>query len=186
MKNPFVKIQILIASLLFIISCQKNQDTVYLEKVILNTDDSGCWGLCPIYHLEINENRSVRLYVEKSLYYDSICYKTNFEECVPKPDSSKMGYFKGKVNEDYFRLIKNFIEKNRFDTIQNRPNMTNCNDGLYNKFIFYFSPNNRKEVFYNCFGNPQLDSLSDILYQLIDENELERTNDSFFIENSKL
>src|SRR5690606_15172093 len=167
-------------------SCQRNQETPNLDKIIFNTDDSGCWGLCPIYHLEINNDLSARLYVEKFLYYDSICYQTNFEQCDLKQDSSKIGYFEGKIDSDKYSRMKNFIEKNRFDTIQNDLRKTDCNDALYRKYILYFDRNQRKEILYSCTENKQLDSLSAMLYEIIEKNELKRTDEIFFLENIKL
>jgi|GEM_PF-4208289 len=184
--TTFMKPYFLIIILIIINSCQKNQEPVKLDKIIFNTDDSGCWGLCPIYHLEIKSDLTARLFIEKFLYYDSICYQTNFEQCDLKQDSSKIGYFRGKIDPYEYSRMKNFIEKNRFDTIQNDLSKKDCNDGLYQKYIFYFSQNTRKEIVYNCSGNKQLDSLSAMLYQIIEKNELERTDETFFLENIKL
>ena len=177
----------LLTSLLFItffVSC-KQQEDIKLEKIIFNTDDNGCWGLCPIYHLEINNDLNTRLYVEKLLYYDSTCYETNFEYCEPKTDSSKIGYFKGKISLQDFNNINEFIIRNRFDTIQNSLAKMDCNDVLYKKYILYFNQNQRKEIHYRCAENIQLDSLSQLLYKFIEKNKLERTNDSFYLENIK-
>jgi len=172
--------------LIFALNSCKKEDNLKLEKIVFNTDDSGCWGLCPMYHLEINENRIARLHVEKFLYYDSTCYKTKFEYCEPKSDSSKIGYFEGKINPKEFIQIKSFIERNRFDTIQNNSAKTNCKDGLHEKYILYFNQNIRKEIVYNCIENPQLDSLSKMLFQIIDKNQLKRTDKSFYLENIDL
>lgn len=178
--------KIIIASLFFIIlliSCGKAQEEIKLKKIIFNTDDNGCWGLCPIYHLEINDDLNVKLHMEKFLYEDSTCYKTKFEYCEPKTDSSKVGYFKGKISLNEFNKISEFVTLNRFDTIQNNSAKMNCNDALYKKYILYFNQNQRKEIHYRCAENSQLDSLSDYLFDLIDKNDLERTQESFFIEN---
>lgn len=168
--------------IIFFVSCTQQED-IKLEKIIYNTDDYGCWGLCPIYQLELTNDLTARLHVKKFLYYDSICYKTDFEYCETKTDSSKVGYFKGKISQKQFNEIKQFIERNRIDTVQNSSAKMDCNDALYEKFILYFTQNQRKEIHYRCAENMQIDSLSLLLHNFIEINKLERTNESFYLEN---
>ena len=45
-------------------SCASKKNDKGFEKIILHT--SKCFGTCPEYHLELNQKKEIKLYVEKA------------------------------------------------------------------------------------------------------------------------
>lgn len=179
MKKVFI-----IKLILFtIISCQPKNEKLELEKFIYHSDENGCWGPCPEYHIEISNDYKTRLWIEKETYFDTILPVNDMRNRGYIIDSAKLGYYTGKISLENFQQIKNLIEQTRFDTIQNSTDKTNCNDALTKRMILYFKGNKRKEILYSCAENWQLDSLSNLVFYFIDNHSLTKIETSFFIED---
>ena len=58
------KIFYLIIFAFFIVSCASKKNEGKFEKIIFHT--SKCFGTCPEYHLELNQKKEIKLYVEKA------------------------------------------------------------------------------------------------------------------------
>jgi len=181
MKKVFIYYLLLFT----IISCHSKNEKLELEKIIFHTDEDGCWGPCPEYHLEISKSLKTRLWNEKEAYLDTIYPVHDLRNRGYLIDSAKLGYYKGKISQERFQQIKNLIEQSRFDTIQNSSDKTNCHDALTKRMILYFKGNKRKEILYSCGENWQLDSLSNLIYSFIDDHHLIKTEKSFYIEDFK-
>ena len=70
-----------------------------------------CLGTCPIYHLEIDNDKQIKLFVEE--FY--------IEESFEK-DLSRIGYFTGKLSEKEFLSLMKLLESidfNESKTIEN-------------------------------------------------------------------
>ncbi len=166
-----------------IIGCDRNDKKLEFEKIIFHTDENGCWGSCPEYHLEISNNLYTRLWIEKETYEDTIYPLQDIRHRGYLIDSTRLGYYEGKISPEKFLPIKNLIVQTRFDTILNSSEKTQCNDALTKRFILYFKGNQRKEILYNCTGNGQLDSLSKLFYSFINNHQLTKAENSFFLED---
>lgn len=181
MKKTFYYFLILCS----IIGCKAKNENLELEKLIFNTDEYGCWGPCPEYHLEISKDLKTRLWIEKETYFDTIFPINDLRNRGDILDSAKLGFYEGNISKDRFQNFKNLIESTRFDTIQNNSNKTNCNDALTKRIILYFKGNHRKEILYSCAENWQLDSLSNLVYDFIQNHNLDKTEKSFYLEDFK-
>jgi hypothetical protein len=181
MKKVFIYYLLLFT----IISCHSKNEELELDKIIFHTDEYGCWGQCPEYHLEISQNLKTRLWIEKETYLDTIYPLNDMRNRGHLVDSGKLGYYTGKIPVKSFQQIKDLIEKTRFDTIRNSTDKTNCHDGLTKQIILYFQGNKRKEILYSCGENWKLDSLSNLIYSFIDDHHLIKTEKSFYIEDFK-
>ena len=167
---------------LFLLSCNKNE-SLNISKIVFHTSDYNCWGLCPIYHLEINKDGNSRLHIEKFNQYDSTSFKTNFEITKEVPDSNKIGFYSGKLNQNKLKFINDFIIQNKIDTVKNTKNKMKCFDGPTFHFIINYENNTRKEISYNCSNNEVLDSLSNLLLEVVENNDFKKIEKSFFIED---
>lgn len=167
------------------ISCSKNEERIELKKLIFHTDENGCWGPCPEYHLEISNDLKTKLWIEKEGDYDTIFDMNDSRYRGYLLDSAKLGFYAGEISELDYQYIKGLIENTRFDTIQNNSRKTDCNDALTKRIILYFKGNIRKEITYSCAENWQLDSLSNLVYRFIDNHQLNKIETSFYIEDFK-
>src|SRR5690606_25439844 len=59
----YKKLLLLIFLLLNIYGCDQNKTNFSFEKITLHTEM--CLGTCPIYHLEINNDKQIKLFVEE-------------------------------------------------------------------------------------------------------------------------
>lgn len=167
------------------IGCMTKNENLELEKIIFHTDENGCWGPCPEYHLEISHDLQTRLWIEKETYLDTIYPVNDMRNRGYILDSTKLGFYKGEISKEVYQNFKDLIENTRFDTIQNNSSKTDCNDALTKRIIIYYKGNNRKEITYGCVGNWQLDSLSHLVYRFIDDHQLTKTGNRLYIEDFK-
>lgn len=84
--------------------CGQSDKNVKLDKIIFHT--SMCFGTCPTYHLQVDNNREVKLYAEQ--VYKNGSYET---------DTTKTGYFVGIVADTTFRKLTNELGVRGFPTI---------------------------------------------------------------------
>ena len=108
-------------------SCASKKNNNGFEKIIFHT--SKCFGTCPEYHLEINKNKEVKLYVEKA-------YEKR------KIDTLKMGYYKGKLDDitymEFIDLIKKIdLEKSGIIEPKREPNTIILSEGSQLSIILY-------------------------------------------------
>ena len=118
-------------------SCASKKNNNGFEKIIFHT--SKCFGTCPEYHLEINKNKEVKLYVEKA-------YEKR------KIDTLKMGYYKGKLDDktymEFIDLIKKIdLEKSGIIEPKREPNTIILSEGSQLSIILYIKKQ-RKPMIY--------------------------------------
>ena len=144
---------------------QGNEEIIF-DRVILHTET--CMTGCPAYHLEINSKRNVRLYVEKVYKRDK-----NSNLFI---DSSKKGYFIGRINKKLFRRLKTELQ---FVECKPEDNHTFYLDGAPNILIIYC--NNQ-----GCFNQSQWPSdkmgkLFSTLLKICTGKNLDRVTEEFDI-----
>ncbi len=83
------KLLLLLFLILNFYGCNQNKTDKSFEKITFYT--SMCLGTCAIYHLEIDNDKQIKLFVEE--FY--------IEESFEK-DLSRIGYFTGKLSEKEF------------------------------------------------------------------------------------
>lgn len=96
------KIKILLEIIIFfslIFGCQKENPK--FDKLIFKSTD--CFGGCPEYYLEINQDKTFKLFAEK-------IYRRNISNGSYEIDSAKMGYFKGEINKINFEKLNKQLE----------------------------------------------------------------------------
>jgi hypothetical protein len=57
-----------------------------------------CFGTCPEYHLELNQKREIKLYIEKIYNKRTL-------------DTLKTGYYRGKLDDETYSELISLIEK---------------------------------------------------------------------------
>jgi len=141
-----------------------NSDNPSFDKVIFHT--SMCFGNCPVYHLELDKNKNVKLYTE-------LTYGKNWEV-----DSSKMGYFEGLVSETTFEKLSFIIKTIGIDTLHFN-NVLCCDGSVYTIIVYH----NGKRKFLQSMTPPiKARELIMNLYEVCRKSNLKRTNKKFKIE----
>jgi len=148
----------------------QSDNPIKLEKIIFHT--SMCLGNCPIYHLEVDQNKTFKLYAEK-VYKDP----TNFKS--QEMDSSKVGYFVGKLDaETYTKLITELnsvgLDSLKFDG-------PNCCDAQIKTLIVYY--NGKRKYLKSMFPPQKASNLISILYEICKSGKGQRTSKQFTIES---
>ena len=147
----------------------QDNNKIKLEKIIYHT--SSCFGNCPTYHLEILKNGTTKIYAEK-VYEKGL-------PLVSSEDSTKSGYFKGKLSLKSITELVNVItdigvENLKFDS-------STCCDGSVKTIIIYY--NGRRKYLKSMFPPENSERLIKYLNEICTENKLTKTNKKFKIEN---
>ncbi len=148
-----------------------NDKTVKLEKIIFHT--TGCWGYCPTYHLQIDSTRNIDLYSE-SVYLQ----KEGFRSIQ---DSTKIGYFNGKLPKTKYDNLIVILESMGLDTLKS--NEATCCDGSIITLIIYY--NGRRMYIHSMFPGEIFESIILSLYDICEKSKLQRIDQHFEIEGEK-
>ncbi|MFT3795474.1 DUF6438 domain-containing protein [Flavobacterium sp.] len=114
----------LIAVSLF--SCKSAKDQFQFEKIAFSS--SMCFGFCPSYQMEINNDRSVRM------HGDSVFGK-RFENA--NIDRSKTGYFTGTVADTTYNKLLKELRTIGLDTV--KFGGPDCCDGSIKTIVVYYN-----------------------------------------------
>ena len=151
-------------------SCASKKNNNGFEKIIFHT--SKCFGTCPEYHLEINKNKEVKLYVEKA-------YEKR------KIDTLKMGYYKGKLDDktymEFIDLIKKIdLEKSGIIEPKREPNTIILSEGSQLSIILYIKKQ-RKPMMY-IYPAGHWEKLMSFVYKIGKSESLTKTTEKLEIE----
>ena len=151
-------------------SCASKKNNNGFEKIIFHT--SKCFGTCPEYHLEINKNKEVKLYVEKA-------YEKR------KIDTLKMGYYKGKLDDktymEFIDLIKKIdLEKSGIIEPKREPNTIILKEGSQLSLILYTNKQ-RKPIIY-IYPAGHWEKLMNFVYKIANDDKLIKTKEKLEIE----
>ena len=148
----------------------QSDDKIKFEKIIFH--NSMCFGTCPIYHLEVDQNKTFKLYAER-VYKDP----TNFNS--QKIDSTKTGYFVGKLDDaTYYKLITE-LNSIGLDTLHFEG--PNCCDVSIKTLIIYY--NGKRKYLKSMFPPQKATNLISILYEICSSEKRQRTSKQFTIES---
>ena len=164
------KIFYLIIFAFFIVSCASKKNEGKFEKIIFHT--SKCFGTCPEYHLELNQKKEIKLYVEKAYQKRKI-------------DTVKIGYYKGKLdNETYSEFIslieKIDIEKSGIIEPKQEPNTIILKEGSQLSLILYTNKQ-RKPIIY-IYPAGHWEKLMNFVYKIANDDKLIKTKEKLEIE----
>ncbi len=158
------KLLLLLFLILNFYGCNQNKTDISFEKITLYT--SMCLGTCPIYHLEIDNDKQIKLFVEE--FY--------IEESFEK-DLSRIGYFTGKLSEKEFLSLMKLLESidfNESKTIENH-----CCDGSLKTISIYY--NGKIKVIETMFPSEKTRAIVSFLIDVCEKDQLIKTNEKFVI-----
>lgn len=147
------------------------QKTEAFKKIIFHT--SMCFGKCPVYHLQIENNKQVKLYAEHVYKQDA--------KMKSAEDSSKIGYFTGTVDNQLFNSLIKELKKINLDSVT--LDGPTCCDGSVVSVIFYYRAKRRSGQ--TMVPSEQMRPVISILKQICQAPDLKRTNERFVIEKEK-
>lgn len=152
--------------------CTQSEKKTEFEKIIFHS--SGCYGNCPTYHLELNGDKSFRLFAEK-------VYKKDAEPMSEDFDQSKTGYFTGQASDSSFQKLTSEIKAIGLDTINFAG--PKYEDGAQITIILY---KNGKRTFLQS-AHPAIKTrkLIATLYEICETSNAKRTESKFEIESKK-
>lgn len=159
-----------VIAIIAITSCKttdtKTSGTEVFDKLVFHT--GVCFGFCPVYHMEIDKNGDVKLQVERF----------NQRAKRSEMDSSKIGYFTGKVNKQLFdQLVAQLDSVN----IQSQGvDSTLCCDGSLKTIISYY---NGKRFYYKAmFPREPMQPVIAALLKIAGDSSYQRTDNVFKVE----
>lgn len=139
------------------------------EKIIYHT--TACFGTCPTYHLEVNKDKTVRLYAEQVFKDANRPFQT---------DSSKVGYFTGTLSDSLFHKLT--VEFNRANPKSLKFPKVMCCDAPVVTLILYYK--GKRKFLKSMTPPPEARELIAVLRGIC-ESTTQRSPDKFVIENPK-
>lgn len=149
-------------------SCKSAKNDLQFDKIIYHT--SACFGFCPVVHLEVNANKTVRLHAEK-MYSKA-----------GGVAESRIGYFNGTVNDTtYNKLIKELrligLDTLKFDG-------PDCCDGATKTIIVYY--NGKRKYLRAMFPPDHAFSLISVLNDIYSTGKFTRSEAEFKLERDSV
>ena len=139
-----------------------------MEKIIFHT--SVCFGNCPIYHLQVNKDKSLLLYKELS---SSDCHPASAK------DSLKSGYYTGVASDSSFNKLTKELQALGLDTLNF--NGATCCDGSLKTIIVYY--NGKRKLLKSMFPPQSANKLIGTLYEICETSTLQKSAKKFEVEN---
>lgn len=161
---------ILFSIVLVFWGCTKTNQKVKLEKIIFHT--SSCFGSCPVYHLQIDNNKQIKLHAER-------VYKEPSDFGYFELDSSKMGYFTGSISDTVFNKLIEELSSIGLDTLVF--DGVDCCDGSVITMIVYYNDGKRKFL-KSMFPPTHTNQVIETLHNICEKSTLTRTPQSFSLE----
>jgi hypothetical protein len=165
-------ITVLLAIFIFLTSEAQEDKSFKFEKIIFHT--TGCFGTCPTYNLEIDNDKTVKLFtsqfyaeLKKPLYIETL-------------DTSKMGHFTGSINNRTYNDLINILQASNIDSLS-FDSSAMCCDGSVKTIIIYY--NGKKKYLKSMFPPDKADNLIGSLYAICKDSNLKRTTEKFKIED---
>ena len=170
--NPVIQRPVMvILFILAFVGCRR-YERVKLEKIIFH--NSRCFGSCPAYHFQIDSSKALLLYSE-------YMHNTDNQAGVNDPDTSKMGYFTGQVNDRLYGELVSELGNVGLDELQF--DGANCCDGSTKTIIVYY--NGKRKVLKSMFPPKEAGKLISLLRSIAETTNTQRTDKRFQIEDSE-
>jgi hypothetical protein len=165
MKKPLI----LFLIGMFALGCASKKHTVAFEKLVFHT--SRCFGECPIYHLQVNSDKTLFLVKEHS-------YRNAKQSSIAK-DSVKGENFKGVVSDANFKILLKELAATDTITFKGR----NCCDGSIKTIITHY--NGKRKYIKTMFPPKEADKLIAVLYAICTDKNIVPTTEKFRIEEDR-
>ena len=146
--------------------------TIQLEKIIFHSTD--CFGNCPTHHLELNKDKSFKLFAEKVYNKDAAPLSQDL-------DKSKMGYFTGQASDSSFNKLTHELNTIGLDTLSFAG--PEYSDGPTITIIVYYD--GKRKLFQSAFPSHRSRKLIETLYEICETKNMKGTDKKFEIENGK-
>jgi hypothetical protein len=156
MINTVTKLFFSLLLFLTLSACGQTNKTPGFEKIIYYT--SMCFGTCPTYHLEVNADKSFKLFAEQ-------VFKTNGVSPY-EPDSAKMGYFKGTLSDSLYDALSKELKRINIDSLS-FPDVLCC-DGPVTTLIIYH--HGKRKYLHSMFPPEATRALISVLYNICKGN----------------
>ncbi|MEO6521215.1 MAG: DUF6438 domain-containing protein [Mucilaginibacter sp.] len=161
------RISILFFIFCYLIGCKQKSAKAPFAKIIYHTSE--CYGWCPVYHLEVDSNKILKLYSE-------MAHRNAIDN---SGDSTKIGYFTGKIADTTFTKLQNAVTTLGIDTVKFR-NITCC-DGALKTIIIYHD--GKRKFLRSMFPPKAANNLISLLQGICEQNNLQRASSKFNIES---
>lgn len=138
------------------------------EKIIFHT--SACFGDCPIYHLEVKNDKKVKLITEKSF--------RNSKLKLNEPENRIPNYRIGTLNDTMFNQLATELNTIGLESLE-FDGATCCDRPLITIIVYY---NGKRKLLQSTFPPDKADRLIEILYEVSKCNDYQKSNDAFSIE----
>ena len=162
------KILYLLLTTLILSSCASKKEQNHFEKIIFNT--SACFGNCPIYNLQINQDKTFLLYKKESNRSPKLAVGEN--------QIATEAYYKGVLSNQKYNELLNEIKKT--DTLKFEGQ--NCCDAPLKTIIIYY--NKKRKYVRTMFPPEEAQKLVDLLYEVCRSENLSKSEETFEIEQA--
>ena len=148
---------------------QSKKQKICFEKIIFHT--TACYGSCPVYHMEVNAKKQIKLNVAEVFVKD--------KDLVFVPDPKKIGFFTGAVDQKRFLKLDEALRNIGLEEI--KFNGANCCDASIITIIVYYE--GKKKILKSMFPPQEAQKLISILYEICEKSNLIKSKDKFLIED---
>lgn len=153
-----------------IIGCATKKVEDRFEKIIFHT--TKCFGTCPEYHLELNNNKEIKLYIEKAYQKREL-------------DTSRIGYYKGKLDKvtyvEFLELLEKMdLDKSGIIEPEREPNTVVLRE-TSQLFLILYNDKKRKPIIY-IYPAGHWQKIMAFLYKIAEDDSLIKTNEKLYIE----
>jgi hypothetical protein len=138
------------------------------HKIIFHSSE--CFGTCPVYHLEVDSDKTFKLIAD-------VVYKKD-KPYSSELDSSMIGHFKGTVNDTIFNKLIKQIKTSGIDTL-NFGNSICCDGSLITIIIYH---DGKRRYIQSMFLPDRAWKFASLFVEICQTNKMERTNEKFTIE----
>ena len=147
---------------------QQIQDSLFnFSKLIFHT--STCFGSCPVIHLEISSDKSIK-------YSGNYFKDENFNEI----DSARSGNFKGQLADELYDELYELIIQSKITELESGQNQILCCDGAIKTIILYH--NDLRKYYQFMFEPKKLSELISFLYTMDQKVDLTKVEEKFTFE----
>lgn len=160
------KLLLISIAILTLFSCIQTDNTFKLEKIIFHT--SVCFGACPVYHLQVDKDKNIKLYAEKNFQKDTFNVI----------DTARTGYFTGTVSDTSFNKLITQLQTIGLDTLEF--DGATCCDGSLKTIIIYYD--GKRKYLKSMFPPEKAKPLIATLYEICQTPNLRKTEEKFDIE----
>ena len=158
-----------------LLSCNRTVETIKFEKIIFHTYPN-FWGSRPTYHLQVDKDKNLKIYSEEVFKYPIKIHAWD-------ADTSKMGYFIGKVSDTTFEKLKNELQSIGLDTVKFVSPKYDMDSESPTEIIVYY--NGKRKCLKSMYPPTYARKLIFTLYEICETTDLQKTKEKFIIEKEK-